>query len=581
MSKVTTDMIRNIALIGHSGEGKTSLAEAMLFNAKSIDRLGKVEDGNTTMDFDAEEINRKISISLAVAYANWKGNKINILDCPGFFDFEGEVVSALSVADSAIIVTSASGSLSVGTEKMLEMCTDRKVPAMVFINQVNKDNADFRGTYNAIEQAFGSKVLPIELPIIEGGKMTGWVDILTGKAYKLSAPEQEIDVPADMKSEVEELKGRLVELAAETDDALIEKYFEGEELTAEELEKGVRQAILNDSLMPLMAGNATTSVGVTNLMDKICKFMPSPVRDVKKTVDGKDVACDANGAFSAQVFKAVADPYVGKLLYFKVYSGVLHSGDQMLNTCSEKPEKASSLYVLKGKKQEAADELVAGDIGALAKLVSTNIGDTLCAPDAKIRFAPIDFPEPVISLAVTSVKSGEEDKVINGLNRMLEEDSTFKLEKNAVTGDVLMSGLGESQLQIICARLKINSASRRNSQTRRSHIAKPSASPPKPKANIRNNRAAQVSSALSTLSSSRARQTAISNSSTLSSAAQFPNSSFPQSKKACAKQSKTAFLQDIRWSTSKQRCSTANTIPSTVRKSRSSPLRNFPTTKPA
>lgn len=283
MSKVTTDMIRNIALIGHSGEGKTSLAEAMLFNAKSIDRLGKVEDGNTTMDFDAEEINRKISISLAVAYANWKGNKINILDCPGFFDFEGEVVSALSVADSAIIVTSASGSLSVGTEKMLEMCTDRKVPAMVFINQVNKDNADFRGTYNAIEQAFGSKVLPIELPVIEGGKMTGWVDILTGKAYKLSAPEQEIDVPADMKSEVEELKGRLVELAAETDDALIEKYFEGEELTAEELEKGVRQAILNDSLMPLMAGNATTSVGVANLMDKICKFMPSPVRDVKKT----------------------------------------------------------------------------------------------------------------------------------------------------------------------------------------------------------------------------------------------------------------------------------------------------------
>ena len=186
MSKITTDMIRNIALIGHSGEGKTSLAEAMLFAAKSIDRQGKVEDGNTTMDFDAEEINRKISISLSVAYANWNGNKINILDCPGFFDFEGEVVSALSVADSAVIVTSASGSLSVGTEKMLEMCTERKVPAMVFINQMNKDNADFRGTYNAIEQAFGSKVIPVELPIIEGGKMTGWVDVISGKAYKLS-----------------------------------------------------------------------------------------------------------------------------------------------------------------------------------------------------------------------------------------------------------------------------------------------------------------------------------------------------------------------------------------------------------
>lgn len=454
MSKITTDMIRNIALIGHSGEGKTSLAEAMLFAAKSIDRQGKVEDGNTTMDFDAEEINRKISISLSVAYANWNGNKINILDCPGFFDFEGEVVSALSVADSAVIVTSASGSLSVGTEKMLDMCTERKVPAMVFINQMNKDNADFRGTYNAIEQAFGSKVIPVELPIIEGGKMTGWVDVISGKAYKCGNPATEIAVPADLESETQELKNKIIELAAETDDALIEKYFEGEPLTDEELERGIRQAILNDSLMPLMAGNATTSVGVANIMDKICKYMPSPARDVKKTVDGQDIACDASKSFSAQVFKAVADPYVGKLLYFKVYSGVLKSGDQMLNTVSEKPEKASSLYFLKGKKQEAADELVAGDIGALAKLVSTNIGDTLCAPDAKIRFAPIDFPEPVISLAVTSAKSGEEDKVINGLTRMLEEDSTFKLEKNAVTGDVLMSGLGESQLQIICARLK-------------------------------------------------------------------------------------------------------------------------------
>ncbi len=459
MSKVTTDLIRNVALIGHSGEGKTSLAEAMLFNAKSIDRLGKTDDGNTTMDFDAEEINRKISISLAAAYANWNGHKINILDCPGFFDFEGEVVSALSVADSAVIVTSASGALSVGTEKMLDMCTEKGVPAMVFINQVNKDNSDFRGTYRAIEAAYGNKVIPIELPIFEGGKMTGWVDILTGKAYKCTAPTAEVAVPADIASEIEELKGRLIEIAAETDDALIEKYFEGEELTEDELRKGILQATLNDSLIPLMAGNATTNIGVTNLMDKICNFMPSPdVAPVKKATDadGKDIElkCDANSAFSAQIFKAVADPYVGKLLYFKVYSGVLKSGDQVINTTSEKIEKCSSLYFLKGKKQEVADEIVAGDIGALAKLVSTNIGDTLCDQNKKIKLPSIAFPEPVISLAVTSVKSGEEDKVINGLNRMLEEDSTFNLEKNAETGDVLMSGLGESQLQIICARLK-------------------------------------------------------------------------------------------------------------------------------
>lgn len=458
MSKVTTDLIRNVALIGHSGEGKTSLAEAMLFDAKSTDRLGKIDDGNTTMDFDPEEINRKISISLAVAYANWNGNKINILDCPGFFDFEGEVVSALSVVDSAIIVTSASGSISVGTEKMLDMCNDRKVPAFVFINQVNKDNSDFKGTFNAIESAYGKKVIPVELPIFEEGKMTGWVDTISGKAYKCAAPDDEIAVPADMADEVEELKGRLVEIAAETDDALIEKYFEGETLSEEELLGGIRQAILNDSLIPLLAGNATTNIGVTNLMNKICSLLPSPQINTKNATDENgaeiEVKCDESAPFSAQIFKAVADPYVGKLLYFKVYSGVLKSGDQVWNTLSEKFEKASSLYVLKGKKQESADELGAGDIGALAKLVATNIGDTLCDASKKIKFPAIDFPEPVISLAVTSAKSGEEDKVIGGLTRMIEEDSTFKLEKNAVTGDVLVSGLGESQLQIICARLK-------------------------------------------------------------------------------------------------------------------------------
>ncbi len=456
MSNVTTDLIRSIALIGHSGEGKTSLAEAILFNAKSIDRLGKTDDGNSTMDFDPEEINRKISISLAAAYAFWNNYKINLLDVPGFFDFEGEMVSALSVADSAIIVTSASGSLSVGTEKALEMCTDKKVPAFVFVNAVNKENSDFNGTFSAIEAAYGSKVIPIEYPIIEAGKMTGSVDIVSGKAYALDGSE--IAVPSAIASQCEELKGRLVEIAAETDDALIEKYFEGEELSSEELTQGIRQAILNDTLIPLMAGNATTNVGIANLMTKLCALMPSPKDSPAKkaTADGKEVtiACDENAPFSAQIFKAVADPYVGKLLYFKVMSGKLNSGDQVFNTTSEKMEKASSLYVLKGKKQEPIDTLVAGDIGALAKLVATNISDTLCDANKKVTFNAIEFPEPVISLAVSSAKSGEEDKVINGLTRMLEEDSTFKLTKNSVTGDVLVSGLGESQLQIICARLK-------------------------------------------------------------------------------------------------------------------------------
>ncbi|MEG1791581.1 MAG: elongation factor G [Clostridia bacterium] len=458
MSKVTTDLIRNIALIGHSGEGKTSLAEAMLFNAKSIERLGKTDDGNSTMDFDPEEINRKISISLAAAYGFWKENKLNILDVPGFFDFEGEVVSALSVVDSAIIVTSASGSLSVGTEKAIEMCTEKKVPAFVFINQINKENSNFEGTLEAITAAYGGKVIPVEIPIIEANKMIGCVDVIKGKAFRFDTITDEMPIPESMVARFEDYRARIIEIAAETDDALIEKYFEGATLTEEELRIGIRKAILNDTLIPLMAGNATTNLGVMNLLDKICEMLPSPADSpVKKAfVDANeiDVSCDENLPFSAQVFKAVADPYVGKLLYFKVMSGKLNAGDQMFNTNSEKTEKASSLYILKGKKQETVDSLVAGDIGALAKLVATNIGDTLCDSNKKIKFPSIAFPEPVISLAVTSAKSGEEDKVINGLTRMLEEDSTFKLTKNAATGDVLVSGLGESQLQIICARLK-------------------------------------------------------------------------------------------------------------------------------
>lgn len=459
MSKLTTDLIRNIALIGHSGEGKTSLAEAMLFNAKSIDRLGKVDDGTSTMDFDAEEINRKISISLAAAYGFWNDFKLNILDVPGFFDFEGEMVSALTVADSAIIVTSASGTLSVGTEKALEMCVEKNVPALIYINQINKENSDYNATYDAIAAVYGSKVVPVELPIMESGKMTGWVDILKSKAYKFDSPAAEAAIPDGLASAAEDYKNRLIEIAAETDDELIEKFFEGEELSDEELTRGIHTAIMTDKLIPLMAGNATTNTGVTNLMDRICEFLPSPNQAPAPNAEdanGKEITvpCNENGSFSAQIFKAVADPFVGKLLYFKVMSGKLNSGDQVFNTVSEKPEKASSLYVLKGKKQEAADSLIAGDIGALAKLVATNIGDTLCDTNNKIKFPAIQFPEPVISLAVTSAKAGEEDKVINGLNRMLEEDSTFRLEKNVTTGDVLVSGLGEAQLDIICRRLK-------------------------------------------------------------------------------------------------------------------------------
>ena len=453
MKSYATEFIRNIALIGHSGEGKTSLAEALLFSTKTVDRLGKVDDGNSTMDFDDEEIKRKISISMGVAYAIHRDTKINILDVPGFFDFEGEMVSALHAADSAVVVTSASGALTVGTEKALDMCMEKEVPALIFVNAVNKENSDFFGTVDAITSKF-NKVIPIELPIMEGGKMVGSVDVLSGAAKDLNG--KAINAPADLAAKANEYKDQLMEMVAETDEELMMKFFEGEEFTQDEIQKGIHTAIATDAFIPLMAGNATTCSGIPSLLDIIVDYLPSPAtaRKAKATIGGKEeeVACDANAAFSAQVFKSIVDPYVGKLLIFKVMSGKLSSGDAMFNNTAEKPEKAGALYILKGKKQEAVDCLNAGDIGALAKLVVTNTNDTLSAPDYKLQYSKIEFPQPVISYAVSANK--DEEKAIQGLIKMQDEDATFKVEKNVVTGDVLISGLGEAQLDIMCKRVK-------------------------------------------------------------------------------------------------------------------------------
>lgn len=453
MKTFDTESIRNVALIGHSGEGKTSLAEAMLFEAKTISRLGKVDDGSSTMDYDDEEIKRKISISLALGYAIYRDTKINLFDVPGFFDFEGEMQAALQAADSAVVVTSASGSVTVGTEKALDLCGEKKIPSFIFVNAVDKDNSDFTGTAKAIMARY-KNVVPVELPIMQNGAMVGSVDVLTGKAYDLNG--KAVGTPAAMQAEVDEYNGKLMEMIAETDEELMMKFFDGEKFTEEEIQKGLHVAIADEVFIPLMAGNALTSKGVARLMDKIVDLMPHPgrVHKIKATVGGeiKEIGVDATAPFSAQVIKSVVDPYVGKLLIFKVIQGKLASGDSIYNVSQDKPEKVGALYVLKGKKQETVDSLSAGDIGAVAKLVYTNTNDTLAAPNNKLVYEKIEFPTPVISYAVKAAK--DEEKAIQGLIKMQEEDATFKVEKNIETGDVLISGLGEAQLDIMCKRVK-------------------------------------------------------------------------------------------------------------------------------
>ena len=432
-----TNSIRNVALIGHSGEGKTSLAEAMMFNGKTIDRLGRVDDGNSTMDFDNEEISRKISIGLGLGYTIWKDTKINILDTPGSFDFEGEVVSALHVADGAVVVTQASGSMSVGCEKALEMVTERNIPTILFVNAVTKENANYMSTIESIHAAF-PKVCACEIPIVENLKMTGYISVLNAKAYDMQG--NEIAIPASYKDAYDETRQQLVELAAEQSDELMEKFFEDMDLCEEDVLAGVRIAVENAAVVLAFAGSATQNVAINNLLDNIVNIIPAPKAK--------------SNTFQAQVFKTIVDPFVGKLLMFKVVGGKLNAGDVVMNANSDKQERCASIYCIRGKKQDIVDGFNAGDIGAVAKLTATKTGDTLCDPNNVVVLDPIPFPEPVISLAVNAAKKDDEEKVISAIIKILDEESTARLEKNIETNETLLQGLGETQLEIICKKVK-------------------------------------------------------------------------------------------------------------------------------
>ena len=450
------DKIRNIALIGHGGEGKTSLLEAMLYKTKAIDRLGKVNDGNTVSDYDQEEIARKMSISLSMAYVLYKDYKFNVLDVPGFFDFEGEMVAALSVADAAILVTGATGAVPVGAEKALEYCSEHNVPVFIWVNGVNKENSSFDATLQAYRDKYGAKVIAIELPIMQGTNMKGYVDAMQHKAFDTDGAE--IVIPAELERKLAEEDGILMEAVAEASEELMEKYFGGEDISAEEKRNGLRTRFAAGEVYPVVAGVAVDKPVLTALFDHIVDLFPAPGESVKHgyTVGDKHetVDIDENGKFAAQVFKTIVDPFIGKLLMFKVMRGKVSTGDTVYNVEADENEKISSMSIIRGKKQEAVDQMFAGDIGAFAKLNYTTTNNTLCDPSEIVKFDPIEFPEPVISFAVSSADKGSEDKVFAGLNKMLDEDSTFTLEKNAETNEMIISGMGEMQLDIICKKVK-------------------------------------------------------------------------------------------------------------------------------
>ena len=462
MSSIKGDKIRNIAIVGHSGEGKTSLCEAMLFNGGVIDRMGKVADGTTVSDYDELERAKKMSMYTSSSYLFWKDVKINLLDLPGFYDFEGERAAGLRAAGGALLVIGANGTVPIGAESMIDYCLKIRKPMIIFINGMDKDNADYLGTVHALREKYPTKLAPIQIPIMEGEKMQGCINALQERAYlfKENGPV-EIPIPEDMAEQVEEMKAHLAETAAENDEILLDKYFEAGELTREETIRGIRLGIATCNTIPVMAGSALQNRGVINLLNEIVTYMPMASERGEILVDDltNDKVLALRGAkdeapLAAQVFKTVIDPYSGKLSYIKNFRGTLKSNSVVWNSNSSQEERIGQVYVLKGKKMEPVDELYAGDIGAVNKLSNTNTGDTLCDVKAKVLFPAIHFPKPTLFMAVTAEKKGEEDKVFAGLAKLGEEDYTFSVEKNASTGELLLGGQGDTHLEMLAKKVK-------------------------------------------------------------------------------------------------------------------------------
>lgn len=460
MKDYKTENLRNIGLIGHGGSGKTTIAEAMLYNTGVLDRFGKVDDGTTTTDFDPEEIKRKISISAATAPCEWKNVRINVIDTPGYFDFVGEVVGSLKVCDSAVIVVDAVGGVEVGVEKAWEYVCEDKIPGIFFINKMDRENANFSKVLNQLREVFGNRIVPFELPIGAEASFKGVVDLVELKS-RMNENGKCVDgeVPADMKDEIEEYRAMIIEAVAQTDETLMEKFFGGEELTEEEILKGLRAGVIQGDLLPVLCGSATKNMGIQTLMETISHFMPSPT-DIAhfectnlKTKEHEMKAIKTDASFSAQVFKTVADPFVGKISMFKVISGSIAPDTEILNSSKDKKEKINNLFLMRGKKQIAMERIIAGDIGATAKLQFTTTGDSLCDINNPVIFDKIKFPAPCLAMGIEPKSKGDEDKIGTGIQRLTEEDPTLKVEKNVETHQTLISGMGEQHLEIVCKKL--------------------------------------------------------------------------------------------------------------------------------
>ena len=453
MKDYPTEKIRNLVLLGHGGTGKTSFAEAALFVSGAINRLGKVDDGTTTSDFDPDEVKRKVSINASLLPVEWEGHKLNIIDAPGYADFIGDAYSGLAAADSAVVVVCAASGVQVGTELAWEMASERGVPRAILINRLDRENANFSTALDQVRETLSKRCVAVQLPIGSQDAFGGVVDLIDMKAY-VGEKGAEADVPADMASEVESRRSELLEVVAEEDEELLEKYLEEGDLTPEEIRKGLLLGIESGDVAPVFAASSTKTIGVAHFLEAITQFFPSPADATYKTEDGKELQADPNGPLAAQVFKTTADPYVGKLTYLRVLSGTLKADSHVWNANHNIDERVGHLFIVRGKTEEPAQQLVAGDIGAVAKLAHTLTSDTLTTQDAGLKMAPIDFPEPVFSVAISPRSKADTDKMSSALARIVEEDPILSVHREPDTGETILSGLGESHVEIACEKMK-------------------------------------------------------------------------------------------------------------------------------
>ncbi len=457
MKEYGTDKIRNLVLLGHGGTGKTSLAEAALFVAGAINRLGRVDDGSTTSDFDPDEVKRKVSINAALLPCEWKDHKLNLIDVPGYADFVGDAFSGLAAADTAVIVVCAAAGVQVGTEHAWSMAEDKGVARAVFINRLDRENANFAETLAQVQSTLGKRCVAVQLPIGSQDTFQGIVDLVGLKAY-MGDKAVAADPPADMAGAIASHREQLIEVVAEADDDLLNKYLEGEELTTDEVRKALQAGIASGTVIPVFTGSGAKIIGVPTFLDAVAAYFPSPLARTATAHDAAgaevDLNADPSGPLAVQVFKTTADPYVGKLTYLRVFSGTLKGDSHVWNANRNADERVGQLYFIRGKTQEPATSLVAGDIGAVAKLAETLTGDTLCTKDRALTLPPIKFPEPIFSVAVHPRSKADTEKMSSALARIVEEDPVLRVRRDPDTLEILLSGLGESHVEIAAEKMK-------------------------------------------------------------------------------------------------------------------------------